>query len=151
MAEHDRLLDDASIKGGSPADRIIGMLLERTEAMRELHASMRTEFRRFIDTNSDIQTTLIRITDRMEAHEKADALSFESIRGSVLALGAEVKASHVSLTAEITALKVSLEAATVAAVIQKAQVNAGWKVITVIGGIALAVISIFAIFYNHKP
>ena len=134
-----KALDDAGIKGGSPIDRVIGMLLERTEAVRELHASMRTEYQQVVTSNGDVRLLLERLSERLANHEKTDMLSFEALRSSL----AEV-------SAQMIALRTSIDAATTASVIQKAQVNAGWKVISVIGAIAIAGISLFAIFFNHK-
>lgn len=139
---HAQMLDDAGIKGGSPTDRIIGMLLERTEAMRELHDAMRKSFKEEIDslmaTHTDIKNMMIRISEKQENHEKSDLAAF-----------AAVNAGHASIGAKIDTLSAQINAATTASVIQKAQFNAGWKVIVVIGGIATAAFAIFAIFFNH--
>ncbi len=132
-------MDDAGIKGGSPQDRIIGMVLERTEAMRELHESMRKELRGLIDTHSDIKGVMTRISEKLEAHEKADLASFESVNKSSAAIGVKMD----NLMQQITT-------ATTASVIQKAQFNAGWKVIVVIGGLVMALVGVFAIFFNHN-
>jgi hypothetical protein len=134
-----QLIDDAGIKGGSPTDRVIGMLLERTEAIRELHDSMREEFRGLIDTHADIKNMMARLAEKHESHEKSDLAAFAAINQSNASVGAKVD----SLSLQITA-------ATTASVIQKAQFNAGWKVIVVIGGIATAAFAIFAIFFNHN-
>ena len=138
-ASQEALLDDANIKGGSPVDRVIGMLLERTEAMRELHESIREEFRGLIDTHAEIKNTMTRIGEKIEAHEKTDLAAFASVNASTAAIGGKID----SLSAQINA-------ATTAAIIQKAQFNAGWKVIVVIGGLATAAFAIFAIFFNHN-
>lgn len=135
----EQLLDDAGIIGGSPVDRIIGMLLERTEAIRELHESMRAEFRGLIETHAEIRNMMLRMADRQENHEKSDRESFASINLSNSTLGIKLD----SLSGQIAV-------ATTASVIQKAQFNAGWRVIVTIGGSAIALFSIFAIFFNHS-
>lgn len=137
-----KMLDDAGIKGGSPTDRIIGMLLERTEAMRELHENMRTSFKEEIaslmETHADIKNMMTRMSERQESHEKSDLAAFAAVNNS-----------NASIGAKIDSLSLQLNAATTASVIQKAQFNAGWKVIVVIGGIATAAFAIFATFFNH--
>lgn len=134
----DKLIDDANIKGGSPVDRIIGMLLERTEAIRELHDATREEFRGLVTTHADIKNMMTRVGERQENHERNDAASFEAVNVSTTAIGTKID----NLSSQITA-------ATMASVIQKAQFNAGWKVIVSIAGMAMALFAIFAIFFNH--
>jgi len=135
----NQLIDDAGIVGGSPQDRVIGMLIERTEAIRELHDSMREEFRGLIETHSEIRNMMVRMTEKHENHEKSDLVNF-----------AAINQSNASIGAKVDSLSLQLTAATTATVIQKAQFNAGWKVIVVIGGIATAAFAIFAIFFNHN-
>lgn len=134
----DRLIDDANIIGGSPTDRIIGMLIERTEAVRELHTSMREEFRSLVDTHADFKNAMARMIERQESHEKSDAVAFTAINNS-----------HTSIVSKLDNLSLQINTAMTEAVIQKAQFNAGWKVIVVIGGVVAAAFAIFAIFFNH--
>lgn len=135
----EQLMDDANIKGGSPTDRIIGMLLERTEAIRELHDSMREEFRGLIDTHADIKNMMSRMADRQEQHERVDRDSFTAVNNS-----------NAAISAKLDNLATQISTSTTASIIQKAQFNAGWKVIVVIGGIATACFAVFAIFFNHN-
>lgn len=134
-----KTLDDAGIKGGSPTDRIIGMLLERTEAVRELHEAMRAEFRGMIDTHSEVKSMMVRLVERLEHHEKADFEAFGTIHGSFKDLGMK-----------IDNLGIQILTATNATAIQKAQFNAGWRVLAVLGGLLFAAFAIFAIFFNHN-
>lgn len=134
----DRLIDDADIIGGSPTDRIIGMLLERVEAIRELHDSMREENRELIDTHAEIKNMMVRVSEKLDNHERSDLASF-----------AAVNSTGASINAKLDGLISQINVATTDAIIQKAQFNAGWKVIVIIGGIAMAIFGIFAIFFNH--
>lgn len=134
----DEALDDAGIVGGSPVDRVIGMLLERTEAVRELHETMRAELRELVDTHADVKAMMARFGERLEAHEKVDVAAFAS-----------VNASNQAILTKLDNLSAQINTATTASIIQKAQFNAGWKVIVVIGGLAMAVFGIFSIFFNH--
>jgi hypothetical protein len=137
------ILDDAGIIGGSPIDRVIGMLLERTEAMRELHesmrGSMREELHQMSATHADIKITLSRIMERQDNHEKNDLAAF-----------ATVHSSNARIDVKLDNLGQMIGAATTASVIQKAQFDAGWKVIVVVGGLVAAAFAIFAIFFNHR-
>lgn len=135
----ERSLDDYGIKGGSPIDRIIGMLLERTEAVRELHDAMRVELRSLIDTHADVKAMMATLAERMENHERSDTAAFQNVKNTVGDLGAK-----------IDALSASVLAATTAGVVQKAQFSAGWKVLVVIGSIAFFVSGVFFGFFNHK-
>jgi hypothetical protein len=131
-------LDDKHIVGGSPIDRVIGMLLERIEAVRELHESMRTEFRQQIDTHAELKVMIAKLTERAEAHERNDTASFIAVNNAITNLGTEVK----NLAALVTQ-------ATTAGLIQKAQFTAGWKVLTVIAAVFFAIMGIFFGFFNH--
>ncbi len=134
----ERVLDDAVIVGGSPTDRIIGMLLERTEAIRELHDSMRQEFKLLITTHTDIKGMMVRMGERQDSHERNDTSAFTAINSS-----------HATIVAKLDSLSAQINAARNEAIIQKAQLTAGWKVIVVVGGIIAACFAIFAIFFNH--
>lgn len=135
----ERLLDDAGIKGGSPIDRVIGMLLERTEAVRELHDKLGTELRELRDTHTDIKNVMTRMADRQELHEKTDHDSFNAVNNS-----------NNLINAKLDNLATQIATATTADAIQKAQFHTGWKVIVIIGGIAMAIFGIFTVFFNHN-
>jgi hypothetical protein len=129
---------DTRILGGSHTDRAIGMLLERTEAVRELHEAMRREFKDLVITNANVNTMMKTIMDRLEAHERADTAAFAGINRSFDAL-----------VTKIDTLSADMRSANMSSRIQKAQFDTGWKVIVVVGGIVAACFAIFAIFYNH--
>ncbi len=137
--EVEKLMDDANIIGGSPKDRVIGMLLERTEAMRELHESMRSEMRDLLNTHGDLKNMMGRIVERLETHEKSDTVSFGSLQ-----------TGNASISLKLDALTAQIASATTANLVQKAQLSAGWKVICYIGGFVLFLWAVFTTFFNHR-
>lgn len=117
----------------------MGMLLERLEAVRELHDNIRMEAD---EQRKDVAATsvlLTRLVAKLESHEAADTIAFAGIRNS-----------HDGLAQKIDNLTASIQQATTAGLIQRAQIATGWKVIAVVGSIAMAIIAIFAIFFNHR-
>lgn len=133
------LPDEPSISAHSPTDRVIGMLLERLEAVRELHDNIRAEADEQRKDVSATQTMLARLIAKLENHEANDHVAFTGI-----------KQAQDGLAQKIDNLASAIQQATTAGLIQKAQIAAGWKVIAVFGAIGTAVIAIFAIFFNHK-
>lgn len=125
--------------GNSPVDRVIGMLLERLEAVRELHTAMKLEAEKQRDDMYQLHSAVATLVEKIENHDKSDTMAFASF-------------SHQnnSLSAKIDTLTVSINTATTAGLIQKAQISAGWKVIATIGAIALGCIAIVGILFNHK-
>lgn len=138
-SERDMPLPDTSFVTHSPTDRVIGMLLERLEAVRELHDNIRSEADEQRRDVSATQVLLAKLVSKLESHEASDSAAFTGIR-----------ASHEALAVKIDNLTNSIQQATTAGLIQKAQIAAGWKVIAVVGAIGSAVIFVFGILFNHK-
>lgn len=135
MAEQSAEDEDRTIIGGSPLDRVVGMLLERVEAMRELHASMRDEAAKQRELIAGQAAIIAKLTEKLESHDRQDQINFSAVNASNTALGSKMDV----LSAAITT-------ATTTGLIQKAQMSAGWKVIAVIGAIVLAAIQVFSFF-----
>ena len=131
--------DEVSIITNSPSDRLIGMLLERLEMMRDLHQTMIAEGADQRKETGNMQVMLATLVARVEAHDRADVLAFKA-----------VSASHEMLVSRMDALTTAVTSATTAGLIAKSQIAAGWKVIAVIGALAMGTIGIFATFFNHK-
>lgn len=130
---------DHKILTNSPIDRVIGMLLERLEAVRELHASMREEADEQRKDMSSMHSAVARLVEKIENHDKADSLAF-------LALAS----NHTALSEKIDNLALAINTATTAGLVQKAQLSAGWRVIATIGAVSIVAITLFGILFNHK-
>ena len=129
---------DRRILGGSHQDRMLGQLIERTESLQNTQTEMGNELRSLIATHLDIKNTMLRLSDRFDAHTEHDQLSFNALTASNSALGTK-----------LDLLSTTIAAATTAGVIQKVQIATGWKVLATIGAIVLGIMGIFAIFFNH--
>jgi len=119
------------ILGGSSQDRAIGMLLERTEAVRELHSAMLNEYREQRKDSAKVQALMAQLSQKFESHEVADKAAFESI-----------KDSHEKLGLKLDTVLVMVNKNNTDDAVQRAQIGTGWKVLAVLGAVCLGVISV---------
>lgn len=131
--------DELTFVTNSPVDRVIGMLLERLEAVRELHGSMREEADEQRRDMSAMHSAVARLIDKIDNHDKADGAAFSAIN-----------ASHNSLSEKMDGLILAINTATTASIVQKAQLTMGWRVIAAVGAVVIACITLFGILFNHK-
>jgi hypothetical protein len=147
-----RVADDERLGGAGPfqthsqEDRLAAMWLERLQAVRELHDDVRRETRERFQQMSEICTRLEvamgRLSERQETHEAVDREAFSRMM-------AAIETAQKSANSRMDGLALALTQATTASAIQKAQLATGWKVVAVLGSMALAMYGVVMTFLNY--
>lgn len=71
MAMAGELAQEPRVIGGSHTDRLLGMLIERTEALRDETKELRAATNDLRDINSDMRTAVQSLTDRLANLERS--------------------------------------------------------------------------------
>lgn len=71
MAMGGDIAQEPRVIGGSPTDRLLGMLIERTEALRDETKELRAATNDLRDINSDMRTAVQSLTDRLANLERS--------------------------------------------------------------------------------